>query len=479
MIQIGDKILRNLEEQVLKNKQDIAKHYEIDRVLANLGIKIVGQLSSAEELPDPLTYSGEYGDAYAVGDRAKVESGEIQGGYTYYVFTRPDPNAGINTNQWLDVGKISIAGPQGPQGEQGLPGVAGQSTRWYTNISVLPEGSEFKSGDMLLTTGSSVFGNVYIYSDVALPGRKWVYVTNIKGPQGVQGIKGEQGEQGPQGPVGPQGPTGDVGGFIKIYGILNNIQQLPTPASLGDLTVAYLVGASAPYDLYIQVGSTSAYAIWTNMGPLNAATLVMVGGQYQNFWNADSKVDKVTATSSVARVYAVSTQGNQEMYTIATAPTVTNIYALAMYMGEGAGDTNAGTGYLLSNTPTRNYHVATKKYVDTEIANQHIAWKHLTGNSDTFVSFDLSELQEGKVYQLEVLPGSELISDVIVNSTYSSNNTYTPGSTIVYKPSATTYTLKTDRAIASKILSNVTTIGACTYDDGGPLDLWYRFIEIK
>ena len=32
---------RNLVEQVRKNQEDIARHYEIDRVLADWGIKVI------------------------------------------------------------------------------------------------------------------------------------------------------------------------------------------------------------------------------------------------------------------------------------------------------------------------------------------------------------------------------------------------------------------------------------------------------
>ena len=55
--------LRNLEEQVQKNKEDIAAHYNIDRVLADFGIRVVGQIDSPYSLPDPETYEGDYGDA--------------------------------------------------------------------------------------------------------------------------------------------------------------------------------------------------------------------------------------------------------------------------------------------------------------------------------------------------------------------------------------------------------------------------------
>jgi succinate dehydrogenase/fumarate reductase flavoprotein subunit len=51
----GD-ILRNLYEQVQKNKQDIQHHYDIDRVLTDYGIHVVGAVASADELPNPASY---------------------------------------------------------------------------------------------------------------------------------------------------------------------------------------------------------------------------------------------------------------------------------------------------------------------------------------------------------------------------------------------------------------------------------------
>ena len=61
-------VLRNLEAQVLKNKEDIAAHYNRDRVLADFGIRVLGQRDSAADLPNPATFSGDYGDAYAIGE---------------------------------------------------------------------------------------------------------------------------------------------------------------------------------------------------------------------------------------------------------------------------------------------------------------------------------------------------------------------------------------------------------------------------
>lgn len=235
----------NLQEQVQKNKEDIANHYNIDRVLANFGIKVIGQVSTEAQLP--LPYNGDYGDAYAVGTSEP---------YDFYIWTRADANSGHPEDYWFNVGGLTIVGPQGPKGEQGPQG---------------PQGVPGSQGPQ-----------------------------GIQGPQGPQGAQGIQGMTGPQGPQGPKGDTGDVGGFININGILANANQLPTPESLGNLTIAYLVGASTPYDLYVQVGSTSATATWNNAGPFNAATLVTVNGKAQNVWSADTKINSITGNASIA-----------------------------------------------------------------------------------------------------------------------------------------------------------------------------------
>jgi hypothetical protein len=157
MIKIGDNYYRNLEEQVQKNKEDIAQHYEIDRVLANLGIKLIGQVETPADLPDPLTYTGEYGDAYAVGNKEAVDAGV--GFYTYYVFSRPDNDAGNPENHWLNVGRISIVGPQGPQGIEGPEGPEGKSgSKWYSGSTLPSITAEMEDGFQALnTTNGDVF----------------------------------------------------------------------------------------------------------------------------------------------------------------------------------------------------------------------------------------------------------------------------------------------------------------------------------
>lgn len=304
MFKIDNNEFRNLFEQVLKNKEDIAEIQGIDRVLADYGIKIVGQITSADQLPgatveNPLPeapdYTGEYGDAFAVGETHP---------YDIYIYTRADYNAGYETAYWLNVGNLAIEGPKGEQGEKGEPGKNGTSSTWWSGAyppfynPVL-----HRAGDMYLNTST---GDVYRYTGAA-----WVPELNIIGPQGPQGLKGNEGEQGPQGVQGPKGETGDVGGLVNIKGIVANTSQLPNPVDLGNPTAAYLVGTSEPYDLYIQVGETPQEAVWTNMGPMNVATLVEVGGQYQNIWDADTKLDKDSSVTTYNQAYIKAAEGYQ------------------------------------------------------------------------------------------------------------------------------------------------------------------------
>ena len=364
MLTINNIKFRNLEEQVLKNKQDIARHYAVDRALTNLGIKVVGQVTSVSNLPDPIFYLGEFGDAYAVGDKALVDAGEAT--YDYYIYTRPDVNAGEPTNYWLNVGKISIKGDRGPQGPKGEQGDPGQDAMWLTG-SFDPSGlgGSYPNGTLYIVVNgvpASLTGNIYQFDSNL---NQWELKGNIRGPQGIQGIQGLKGDKGDTGEQGPQGEKGDVGGFINIVGMLSNVGQLPLPSTIDNLTYAYLVRhtggtdqANDHYDLYIQVGETSETAMWNNVGPFNAATLVTVGGEGQNVWDADTKLNKKTNLTQNNQVYVKSAAGFQTMYDLTqNAPSTGKIPVYA---------TN---GILKTNEPAADNDAANKAYVDTKITN--------------------------------------------------------------------------------------------------------------
>ena len=116
MLKFGNKEFRNLQEQVFKNMKDIQDIMDGTTVLAEFGIKVVGQVELASQLPDPSTYTGEFGDAYVVGASEP---------YDYYIYTRAFE--GDETPQWFYLGKFPVPGPQGPQGESAGFGVVSAS----------------------------------------------------------------------------------------------------------------------------------------------------------------------------------------------------------------------------------------------------------------------------------------------------------------------------------------------------------------
>lgn len=350
MIKIGDNYYRNLEEQVQKNKEDIANHYNIDRVLAEVGIKVIGQLPTPEDLENKV--GNEYGDAYAIG---------TQPPYDFYIWTRADVDSGHLEDYWFNIGQLAIVGPQGPQGPQGERGANGESSMWYYGTTP----SNPREGDMLLQSS----GNVLRYQKVGPLQYSWVQVVNIKGANGLNGLQGPQGATGPQGPQGPKGDTGDVGGFINIYGILTNVNQLPNPDTLNNRTIAYLIGTGYPYDLYIQVGDADGPVTWVNSGPLNVSTLVFVDGEAQNTWDADTKLDKVSTTTEFNQAYVKTPTGAQLMFNMNNDVSASTIAV------------RTADGQIRTSTPALGVDAANKQYVDnnfipssTIVPNEALAW---------------------------------------------------------------------------------------------------------
>lgn len=174
MITINGVELRNLEEQVQENKENIAKHWAVDRVLADFGIRVIGQTSRPPQLDG---YVGtEYGDAYAVGTEAP---------YDIYIWTRADANSGHPTDYWFNIGPLAVVGPQGIQGIQGPVGPAGRSTKWYYGTEA-PWTAQIpaEEGNFYYRTNGTVYGT----ASLGAIGWAWLELNSLVGPQGIQGI---------------------------------------------------------------------------------------------------------------------------------------------------------------------------------------------------------------------------------------------------------------------------------------------------
>ena len=114
MITYDGKTLRNLQEQVEKNKEDILFILEQEGTLNQFGIKVIGQADTAAELPTVADYKAAhadwaYGDTYAIGTESP---------YVLDVLTRSN---GTHPNDyWFNIGTFPLAGPKGDKGDTGI-----------------------------------------------------------------------------------------------------------------------------------------------------------------------------------------------------------------------------------------------------------------------------------------------------------------------------------------------------------------------
>ena len=147
MLKFGNKEFRNLQEQVLKNMQNIANIKEGTAVLSEFGIKVVGEVDSLQNLSSVADYKlahedWAYGDAFAIG---------TQPPYKLVILTRA--NDEITADHWFDIGDFPMpgpkgdtgaqgeTGPQGPQGNQGDPGADAGFGSILATAQTLPAGS--------------------------------------------------------------------------------------------------------------------------------------------------------------------------------------------------------------------------------------------------------------------------------------------------------------------------------------------------
>ena len=251
MIEVNGTVLRNLQEQVEENKDNIQALYERGTT-ANLNIKVEGTYETyalLEQAHPAETYrqdnpGSDYGTAYAVGSAPP---------YNYYVLTRP---FGEDTqDHWFSIGLFPMPGPQGPRGLQGIQGQTGErGSIWWTTDGSLPT-SGFNINDMCFVAN----GDIYQART-----NGWQLIANIKGPQGIQGNVGPQGKEGPIGPQGPKGDKGDTGLMLQLAGTLDSISQLPDPTTVPRNT-AYIITVNGTKFVYGIQGTDTLE--WVSVGP--------------------------------------------------------------------------------------------------------------------------------------------------------------------------------------------------------------------
>ena len=203
-------VLRNLQQQVGKNKDDIQALSE--------GIKIKG---FGDDVPD------------------------LQPGESWLKGTGPYELIVMTDGGQINLGEWPAKGPQGIPGEKGDKAELG-------NVS---------------TETTTIEPGLNAYVDVVKDGENLNFRFEIpQGERGEQGPKGEIGPKGDTGPQGPQGPQGEARAVSEIVGTLESAAALPSPATVPSY-YAYLVGKEGDYTVYAIVGGA-----WKDIGNFTAIT---------------------------------------------------------------------------------------------------------------------------------------------------------------------------------------------------------------
>ena len=182
MLKFGNKEFRNLEEQVDKNKQDIADLTAGISAAIGYMPTILGVYARFNEIPT---------GGYNTGDTFLIGSGTP---YSVYVYT--------DKNQWVNVGQFPVAGPKGDKGDLGSVITAAAGSPQVTPESLNDFYIDTITGDWYVAS-RTVSGSLVYIKSFSLKGEK--------GDRGERGLAGSMGPAGPQGPTGPQGERGLTG----------------------------------------------------------------------------------------------------------------------------------------------------------------------------------------------------------------------------------------------------------------------------
>ena len=391
MITINNKEYRNIVEQVEKNKEDIARHYAIDRVIAEVGIKVMGQLNTppADDLIPPGG-TDAFGEAYLVGENEP---------YDIYIWTRP--------GEWFNIGALNMIGDQGPAGDSIDKAEITTDNKLKLTMS---DGRVITTKTALATAKGDKGDKGDLNAIVSVSVDPQSYKTTLTFADGSSATTNIslRGEQGPQGEQGIQGPQGIPGLFYYIRGIVDTIDDLRN-IPITDMRIAYLVGTTSPYLMYVPVGSDTLEAEWTYMGGFNTGSVITVNGIAQTQYEMNNKIS--VAEPKTGYQAFIQPPNSTNIVTQLLRPSINTADKYQLVIRDVINNANSGQ-IQVPETPTYAYHAASKAYVDKFAAqigvkyyqhniqitvnnNTNIYLTHITGKQTAYTQDTISTLPYG------------------------------------------------------------------------------------
>lgn len=312
MLKYGNRELRNLEDQVEKNAQDIEDFKNGNQTIAEFGITVVGILATADELP---AQGENFGDAYLIGTATP---------YDMRVWTR---DVAHNTAKWVDLGAFPLQGPKGEEGDKG-------------SVIRADYGEPLNNPTSLYDYYIDKITGYWYQAYSNETGYGWLKAFTLKGEkgdrgeqgkQGVQGLTGPQGKTGPIGPMGPQGQKGDVGPAFNVQGTLASTANLPVPtAAMQDKGYAYLIpDAQRTKHIWVIQGPEGGPFSWVDVGAAGVGiqgpagtigvglnTLTHTDLVYGDLSTTYDTVDGLTVYSTMRQTYDGTNHDSEVEYTV-------------------------------------------------------------------------------------------------------------------------------------------------------------------
>lgn len=323
--------LNVLERQVLDLTEAVQTHWNVDRVLTDFGIKIMGSRASTNLLPEvPPGGPEAYGEAYAIGTEPP---------YQFWIWTRP--------GTWFNIGELAI------EGQKGVPGASIISASYNDNNELVLK----RSDGITITVPGSMKGETGASPTITKTSITGGVRITINNPEGspISSFDIMNGADGAsiQGPPGPPSTW-------NLQGLVSAEQQLPAPETVPDGT-AYLVGDNtAGYHLYVYFHDASINAqIRVDTGPVAAGTYVFINGQPAASVDMSNYVAKATSGSG-RRVYAISASNIPETYVLRPDVVASPNYQIVVR-------DSRGHITLPTSVPINNTDATSKGYVDNAI----------------------------------------------------------------------------------------------------------------